>query len=316
MQQCETWHPSNPLPLPCVPIEVVSQSPRASRFQRPAGLVAAAPPLVVGAFLTVAIFGCAPTEVEVIAIANEGFLVSSGRHAVLMDALFRATAPYPEFFQEGPSEDLLQRMFAGDGEFAHVDLALVSHVHRDHFDAETARTFLQQHPETMLVGSDGVAAELAGHGGFEEIAERVVVPVRALGSCRRAEINDIEVTACLVPHAGSGEPDNMIFIVDMDGFRFLHEGDADMTRAAFEGLDLGERGVDLCFMHGWYATGDGRSIVTELLRPRALVLMHHRWAQASQAREAVNRLTSENAAELPPITVFSAELERKRFRIR
>jgi len=299
----------------CVPSIVASRSSKATRFQRQTGRAAVVLEFIIGLFLTVALLGCAPTEVEVVAIANEGFLVTSGRHAVLLDALFRATAQYPEFFQEAPSENLLRRMIGGEGEFERVDLALVSHVHQDHFNAETARAFLQHHPETILVSTEGVAAALAKLDGFGEIAERVLVPVRALGSCRRTEIKNIDVTACLVPHAGGGDPDNMIFIVTIDGFRFFHEGDADMTRSAFEGLDLGDGGLHLAFMHGWYATGDGRSIVTELLHPRQLVLMHHRWAQASNEREAVDRLRPEHTAELPPITVFSAELERKRFQI-
>jgi len=274
------------------------------------------PALLTVLLLTSSALACAPTEVEVVAIANEGFLVTSGRHTVLIDALFRATGPYPDFFQEAPSEDLLQRMITGDGEFAHVDLALASHVHHDHFNAETARAFLARHRETVLVGTDGVAAALAGLPDFDEIAERVVVPIRTRGSCRRAEIKGVDVTACLVPHAGGGDPDNLVFVVDLDGFRFLHEGDADMTPTAFRGLDLGEGALDLCFMHGWYAYGGGRGIVTELLRPRDLVLMHHRWVQAPQEREHVEHVRPEAGAELPPVTVFAAELERKTFRIR
>jgi L-ascorbate metabolism protein UlaG (beta-lactamase superfamily) len=266
--------------------------------------------------LTSSALACAPTEVKVVAIANEGFLITSGRHTVLIDALFRATGPYPDFFQEAPSEDLLQGMITGDGEFAHVDLALASHVHHDHFNAEIARAFLARHRETVLVGTDGVAAALAGLPGFDEIAERVVVPIRTRGSCRQAEIKGVDVTACLVPHAGGGDPDNLVFVVDLDGFRFLHEGDADMTPTAFRGLDLGEGGLDLCFMHGWYAYGGGCGIVTELLRPRELVLMHHRWVQAPQEREQVEHVRSGTAAKLPPVTVFAAELERKTFRIR
>ena len=70
------------------------------------------------------------------------------------------------------------------------------------------------------------------------------------------------------------------------------------------------------FMHGWYAYGGGRGIVTELLGPRELVLMHHRWVQAPQEREHVEQLRPEAAADLPPVTVFAAELERKTFQIR
>ena len=65
---------------------------------------------------------CSPPQLEVHAIANEGFLVRSQRHAVLVDALFEATAPYPEFFQQGPSPALAAKMIAGEGIFSDVVL--------------------------------------------------------------------------------------------------------------------------------------------------------------------------------------------------
>ena len=264
--------------------------------------------------LLTAAAGCAPPEVEVTAIANEGFLVRTSRHAVLVDALFRATAPYPEFFQQGPSEELLERMIAGEGVFDGIDLALVTHSHGDHFHAQTAFDFLERHPESVLVGTDDVAAALAEIDGFRRIVDRVITPNAAIGDCVRMRPAGVEMTVCPVHHSGGGEPVNNIYIVDLDGIRFLHEGDADMGRETFEGLDIGSFRLDLAFMHGWYAfDSNGREIVTDILRPRALVLMHDRWVVAAETRDRIAGLPPEVAATLPPITVFGAEGQNASF---
>jgi L-ascorbate metabolism protein UlaG (beta-lactamase superfamily) len=257
--------------------------------------------------------GCAASPIEVVAIANEGFLIRSDRRTVLVDALFRATAPYPGFFSQGPSEDLVQQMVRGEGPFRQVDVALVTHADGDHFHAGTALEFLENHPETLLVGTTDVLEALAAVEGFGAFADRVVAPARTHGSCERLEHRGVGIIPCFAWHSGGREVANNIYIVEMDGFRFLHEGDADRSPATFSGLELPEEGLDLAFMHDWFVLNDGRDVVTDILRPRAVVLMHHRWERALETRQRVEQLPEEIALTLPPITVLGAENESVTF---
>ena len=252
---------------------------------------------------------CAESPVEVIAIANEGFCIRSARRTVLVDALFRATAPYPEFFSQGPSEDLIRRMVAGEGPFSHVDLALVTHSDGDHFHAGTAFEFLENHPETVLFGTVDVLEALSVMDGFDAIADRVAALARTHGSCERVEHRGIEVNACSVWHSGGREVANNIYIVDINGFRFLHEGDADRSPPTFADLELPEQGLDLVFLHDWFVLNDGREVVTDILKPRAVVLMHHRWERAAETRQRVEGLPVGIASNLPPVTVLGSEIE-------
>jgi L-ascorbate metabolism protein UlaG (beta-lactamase superfamily) len=257
-----------------------------------------------------AVSGCASPQVEIVAIANEGFLVRSGRRAVLVDALFRATAPYPEFFQQGPSEELVLQMIDGEGDFSNIDLVLVTHSDGDHFHAGTAFEFLESHPETLLVGTGDVLEKLSTVEGFDAVANRAIAPARKHGSCERIEHRGVEVGVCFVWHSGGRQTANNIYIVEINGFRFLHEGDADRTPATFGGLELPEEGLDLAFMHDWFVLNDGRGVVTKILEPRAVVLMHHRWERATETRERVDKLATEISNTLPPVTILGAELER------
>ena len=250
----------------------------------------------------------------VTALANEGFLVRSGEESVLVDALFRATGPYPEFFQQGPSEALLERLLNGDGEFAGIDVALATHHHQDHHDARTTVEFLKRHDKAILVATEATAATLVEHPGYDEVAERVTVPTLAWSECADLEPNGIEVRVCRVRHSGSPELTNHVYRVNLGGFRFAHEGDAELSAAAFRDMGLAEDELDLAFLHYWWVTAEeGRSIVSRWLAPRAVVLMHHRWAAAEAARERLTGLSPEVLQALPPVTVFGAEAEQATF---
>lgn len=264
-------------------------------------------------FVVLTTASCTDSPVEVIAIANEGFCIRSSGRTILVDALFHASAPYPEFFSQGPSEDLVRQMVAGEGPFSHVDLALVTHSDGDHFHAGTAMEFLGNHPETVLIGTVDVMDALSVVDGFDAVSDRIVVPARTYGSCERAEYRGIEVNACHVWHSGDRKVANNIYIVEMDGFRFLHEGDADRSPATFASLEIGPAGLDLAFMHDWFVLNDGREVVTDILQPQAVVLMHHRWERAAETRKRVELLAADITSTLPPITVFRAELESAAF---
>lgn len=264
-------------------------------------------------FVVLTTASCADSPVEVIAIANEGFCIRSSGRTILVDALFRATAPYPEFFSQGPSEDLVRQMVVGEGPFSHVDLALVTHSDGDHFHAETALEFLGNHQETVLIGTVDVMDALSIVDGFDAVSDRIVIPARTYGSCERVEHREIEVHACHVWHSGGREVANNIYIVDISGFHFLHEGDADRSPPTFAELELPEQGLDIAFLHDWFVLNDGRDVVTDILKPGAVVLMHHRWERAAETRRRVESLPVEIASTLPPITVFAAELESTTF---
>lgn len=113
--------------------------------------------------------------------------------------------------------------------------------------------------------------------------------------------------------SGGREVANNIYIVDIVGFHFLHEGDADRSPPTFADLELPEQGLDLAFLHDWFVLNDGREVVTDILKPGAVVLMHHRWERAAETRQRVELLAADITPILPPVTVFGAEFESAAF---
>ena len=69
----------------------------------------------------------------------------------------------------------------------------------------------------------------------------------------------------------------------------------------------------LAFVHDWFVLNDGLEVVTDILQPRAVVLMHHRWERAAETRLRVEQLPAEIASTLPPVTVLGSELDSAAF---
>jgi L-ascorbate metabolism protein UlaG (beta-lactamase superfamily) len=256
---------------------------------------------------------CAKPSVEVLAVANSGFLIRSSNHTVLVDALFRATAPYPKFAQQGPSENLIDLMVSGGGAFEHVDLVLITQAEADHFHAQTVVDFLASHGESVLVTTDEVAAALAGGAGYETIAPRVIVPSLDADQCTSIEAGGIPVSVCRTSRSGA-ETANNIYVVEIDGFTFLHEGDAEDTTETLSQITVPDGGLDVAFLHDRFVFDPaGRTILTEVIGARAVVLMHLRWDAAKPTRKRLAELDPEVVENLPPITVFGAETARSTF---
>ena len=93
-----------------------------------------------------------PDGLEITYIANEGVLIAAGDGQVLIDGLHRPY--YPMYAVLPPAQrDLIE---TARPPFDEIDVILVSHVHRDHFHAETPifldvlRRFLRLYHERVL----------------------------------------------------------------------------------------------------------------------------------------------------------------------
>lgn len=213
---------------------------------------------------------------EVRALANEGFLLSSGDDAVVIDAF--VAEPYSIYAAlEG---EALEALVSGTGPFASLDVALTSHVHRDHFQAEPARILLDGLPDCVLATSPQVidalrSADASGAGFDAGESLRAFLPEP--GAEKLLEHGDIEIRFLRLSH-GTGrfaDIENLGHVITVGGVTALHVGDAAMVPANFAAYRLGERGIDVVFVPYWYF-GDsaGLRIVEEHFRPANLVACH------------------------------------------
>jgi L-ascorbate metabolism protein UlaG (beta-lactamase superfamily) len=83
--------------------------------------------------------------VEIMYVANEGVLLSTGGKRVLIDGLHREYKTYPTL-----PEPYLGQIEKAQAPFDKIDLILVSHAHRDHFDPESVGVHLKNNPNARL----------------------------------------------------------------------------------------------------------------------------------------------------------------------
>lgn len=243
-----------------------------------------------------------PAGVEVIYLANAGVLLTDGQRGVLLDGCVRE--PYSGYaaVADGVWADLL----VGASPFARLDLVLVSHAHRDHFQVDAARELLLARPAARWVVHREVAAALAeGWDRWREVADRVepVAPADAEPVVWRGP--GLEVELRRLPHgAARTVPENLAHVVHLGGRTIVHVGDAGGSAAELARAGLAGRRFDVALLPFWYWEGERWRPAREMLRGRLGSLALHLPPGERPSAEAL-------AAGAPPAP--AAPLDRFRF---
>ncbi|MCP5049308.1 MAG: MBL fold metallo-hydrolase [bacterium] len=206
-------------------------------------------------------------------IANEGVMLSSTKGKVLIDALFNN--PHPNY--NAPPEETMKMILNGRPPFDNINLALVTHNHRDHFEASVAATFLENHPGAFLAApADAVKTLKETCKNWEKIRARVVTFDLKIGETSAREINGISVQAFRTLHSGDRkEPENLVYLVNLEGWSIFHEGDSNGYTETFKSFKLEEKTIDLALVHFWFPLDQGGAkILQEILRPGHIGLIH------------------------------------------
>ena len=239
-------------------------------------------------------------------VANEGVLISSGTKQVLIDGLHREYKPDYAFLPPALRESLESARPPYDG----IDLLLVSHLHLDHFHPQSVGLHLKHNPSAILVSSDQVADGVKkDFADFNAIQSRVKRSTPAWKTKVAHEINGVKLTVLGLRHAGPHFSwiQNLGHIIEIDGKKLLHIGDADMTEENFSSFHLAQEEIDVAFIPYWYLlSSSGRSLVREQIRPKHILAVHIPPAEAVQVTEQLGKV-------YPDAVPFTRIMEVKSF---
>lgn len=266
--------------------------------------------LVLLAGLWAASAGAAPPPeaggVELVFLANEGFLLRAGGDAVLIDAFL--SQPYKVYGALPPEVD--RRLRAGEPPFDRVRLALASHVHPDHFQPAPARVFLAANPTAQLASSAQVLAALGqGWTPPDGVAARLRRVEPAAGGSAALTAGGVRVEVLRLRHTNRRFYDvtNLGHLVHLGGRTVLHVGDAEGRPENFAPYRLNERRLDVAIVPYWYLlSAEGRALVAASLPAAHTVAAHVPPAELAEVRARL-------AEVAPQVIVFAKALDSRRF---
>ena len=244
-------------------------------------------------------------------VANMGVLVSSGDSKVLIDALF----DYPNNrFGRVPAPETLESIMKGEPPFDGVNLVLATHKDQDHFSGILAARYLEAHPEPVLVApADAVEAMRKTAPNWPAIASRIISLDLEIRESVRKEPAGIPLTIIRTTHGTTPWPMNHMYLIDLNGWRVFHEGDASGRPDDYRGLGLESARVDLAVVQYFWPIHPHlpfRGFLLELLKPDHIALGHLNIAEENVAEgkiDEVRRRYKDIFVLLPglPAKVFS-----------
>jgi L-ascorbate metabolism protein UlaG (beta-lactamase superfamily) len=206
-------------------------------------------------------------------LGNMGVAIAAGGRQVVIDGLHHGGVGGA---YTAVPDDMLTALEQARAPFGRVDLLLVTHRHADHFDAASVRARLERDSLTTLVAARETVDSLfapARLGGAAGRRARALTP--AAGREELVEQNGIRVHVLDLPHnpVRTHRPENVGFLIELNGLTILHVGDADPDAAKFGPHRLAERKIDVAIVPYWYPDGKAE-LVRRLIAPRHVIATH------------------------------------------
>jgi L-ascorbate metabolism protein UlaG (beta-lactamase superfamily) len=204
-------------------------------------------------------------------LANEGFLIEVDGKKVLIDALFRSGVEGYALLSTANREKLESAASPFDG----VDLALATHYHADHFDAQAVAAHLSRNPQALFISTPQAVEKLKAVGGFDRIKDRIVAASPREGERITRTHRGVTVQMLNIHHGRNRPVQNLGFIVEIGGRKFLHIGDSEAEDFVFKNYAIAKDGIDVAFIPYWYFFDAGwKRAVRDQIRAKQIVLMH------------------------------------------
>jgi L-ascorbate metabolism protein UlaG (beta-lactamase superfamily) len=263
-------------------------------------------------------------HMEIMYIANAGFLIKASNKKILIDALF---GRFESDWCVVPTGEIIEKMETGTKPFDQIDVILISHAHIDHFNAEIAFNHLESNEAGILICPEQVRLELERDKRYEKLSARVkeITPAYEKG-CQSIYTKGMEIKVWRLKHSvyyiESEETkrkynkhenvQNLGFTIEIDHKKIFHSGDWAYDRRGGKTNPLEDEKIDVAFLGigaylRLYGTDSRRNDKSK--KPENIVLMH--------IPPAINieELTEEEKKTISATTVFKSPMEIKHFGI-
>ncbi|MDD3078011.1 MAG: MBL fold metallo-hydrolase [Paludibacter sp.] len=221
-------------------------------------------------------------KLEITYIANEGYLITTSQHKILVDALF--TESYGVF--DTPSKDTLNAIMNGIAPFDSINLYFLTHYHKDHCNPAMVYKYLRKFQNIQLVTNKPALVFIDGDQfGFISCKKQFIELTPELNRSLSKSVDGVNITAHSIKHLpyiknGIDLEEymyNTAYTIETDGVRIFHSGDVDFNnlKAYFDNDQNSIPNVDIAFMYyGLLSSSENLKYITEKLNPKKIILMH------------------------------------------
>jgi L-ascorbate metabolism protein UlaG (beta-lactamase superfamily) len=229
-----------------------------------------------------------PPAVDVMYVANEGFLIEIGSKRILIDAMIDHE---PIAYNHVPDEDTLSRMRNALPPFDDLDLLLVTHFHRDHFSSGPVLDHLRANPTAVLVAPTQAVTELrVADPELDRLGARIRelslelfesadlteagIRVRAMRFRHSRYLETDEETGAQIDrHAGV---ENLVYLIEVDGVKLVHLGDAVLSQNLefFENGQFLREPVNIAVLEFFDWSEATQAVLDRWLKPDHIIFMH------------------------------------------
>ncbi|MEI6456596.1 MAG: MBL fold metallo-hydrolase [bacterium] len=219
-------------------------------------------------------------------IANEGFLLETAKHKILIDALF---GNIEGNWCDQPGDSLMNLMFNGIKPFNDIEIILVTHSHSDHFWAPLIINFLQKNSNAVLVCPEQVNEVLMKNKEYASVSGNIHALRSGTIFDTTLFIREASIRVLRLKHGSWYEKDsvsgksidlhqnveNFGYMIKADGFTFLHTGDGSVeNKTQFSRYDLAAGEIDVAFFDRVFLKPEGLKLIEENIHAKNIIFMH------------------------------------------
>jgi len=199
---------------------------------------------------------------EVLYIANEGFLIECAGKKIVIDGFFGG---FESQWYYMPPDSAVEQMKAAQRPFDSIDVIAVTHRHRDHFDAGIVAAHMNRNPQAILICPPQVAEELALTEPYPDIKDQIRIVPAPGNSAVEMVIAGIKLVVFPTRHGPYMETDTLTgervdrhrnvqhleFLLSINGWTLFHCGDSPMNSfEMYRSSALYGAKLDVAFLQG------------------------------------------------------------------